>query len=177
MYIDIGRILSGSVIAGFGLSAGRDLYREAKKNFLLALIAVCLIGIFFSGIWLARQYESLIGAVFARLGALVVLAGSFCVVQISLIFLLAMFGMLDGSVTETSIEINTWWDFALILASTSMLTTIGYMFDHVWHNISYIEGHTGMLVLFWVEVAQFILFLLGSMVGGIFQREWSGATA
>ena len=173
MYIDVGRILTGSVVAGFGLSAGRDLYREAKKNFFLALIAICLIGIFFSGIWLARQYETIPGAVFARLGALIVLIGSFCVVQLSLVVLLGLFGMSGGSFVEVS-SIDTWQDIVAILATYSMMTPIGYMFDNWWYNISYIEGHTAMLVFFWVEMAQLFLFLVGVAIGS-FQREWAVA--
>lgn len=173
MYIDVGRILSGGVVAGFGLSAGRDLYREAKKNLLYALIALCLIGIFFSGIWLARQYETIPGAVFARLGALIVLIGSFSVVQISLVVLLGLFGMVGGSFIEVS-SIETWQDVVAVLAAYSMTTPIGYMFDYWWHNISYIEGHAAMLVFFWVEMAQLFLFLVGVTIGS-FQREWAVA--
>lgn len=172
--IDIPKILGGSVVAGFGLSAGRDLYRKTKKNLLMALIVICLIGIFFGGVWLARQYETALGAIFGRLGALVVLVGSFCTVQVSLIFLLVMFGA-SGPVAEMVTTQLTLYNMTSILASEVMMKPIEYMFDLLWHDAPNSENHFAMLVLFWVEAAQVLLFLLGAVIGS-FQRDSYGAT-
>ena len=67
-------IVAGSALAGFGLSFGRDVYRKAKRYWLLLMLLVCLAGVFFSALWLFRNYRSMAGAIFKRLGALVVLA-------------------------------------------------------------------------------------------------------
>ena len=73
-------IVAGSALAGFGLSFGRDVYRKAKKNLPLILVLVCLVGIFFSGIWLFRNYRTVWGTIFKKLGALIVLLGSSVIV-------------------------------------------------------------------------------------------------
>ena len=67
-------IVAGSALAGFGLAFGRDAYRKAKRYWLLLAFLLCLAGVFFAALWLFRNYRSVTGAIFKRLGALVVLA-------------------------------------------------------------------------------------------------------
>ena len=70
-------IVAGSALTGFGLAFGRDVYRKAKDKWLwLLILLLCLIGVFFAGIWLFRNYRTVWGTLFKKLGALIVLAAS-----------------------------------------------------------------------------------------------------
>lgn len=84
-------IVAGSALAGFGLSFGRDMYRKAKKNLLPIFFLVCLVGIFFSGIWLFRNYRTVWGTIFKKLGALIVLVGSSMIIYGSVFLVMAIF--------------------------------------------------------------------------------------
>ena len=81
MLASIGRyaptIIAGSALTGFGLAFGRDVYKKAKDKWLwLLVLLLCLIGVFFAGIWLFRNYRTFIGTVVKKLGALIVLVVS-----------------------------------------------------------------------------------------------------
>lgn len=70
-------IVAGSALTGFGLAFGRDAYRKAKDKWLwLIILLLFLIGVFFAGIWLFRNYRTVWGTLFKKLGALIVLAAS-----------------------------------------------------------------------------------------------------
>jgi len=79
------RILGGSAIAGIGFSFGRDLYRNAKKpdtrNMIIAglLLLGSIIGAYVGGVWLARNYQSIWGSIFKRIGSVLVLMPSFAI--------------------------------------------------------------------------------------------------
>lgn len=79
------KILGGSAIAGFGLSFGRDVYKTSKKNLKkfgwLLLVAVILGGTYTGGVWLARNYETIWGSIFKRIGALLFLIPCFLVLM------------------------------------------------------------------------------------------------
>ena len=66
-------ILGASIVAGFGLAFGRDLYRDAKRNWpiivAILLATSLLVGLFYSCVWLARRYETLTWAILGRIGA------------------------------------------------------------------------------------------------------------
>lgn len=80
-------ILAGSALAGFGLSFGRDVYRKAKKYWPLVAILLCVLGAFFSGLWLFRNYRTILGSIFKKLGASIVLIASCIVLHLSLMLL------------------------------------------------------------------------------------------
>lgn len=69
-------IVAGSALSGFGAAFGRDVYRKAKNQWLLILILLALVGVFFSGLWLFRNYRTVSGTVLKKTGALIVLAAS-----------------------------------------------------------------------------------------------------
>jgi hypothetical protein len=80
------RILGGSAIAGIGLSFGRDIYRKAKKH---GEVIVCLlfflgaiIGVYIGGVCLARNYQSIWGSIFKKIGGLIILIPSFAILFI-----------------------------------------------------------------------------------------------
>jgi hypothetical protein len=79
------KILGGSAIAGFGLSFGRDVYKTSKKNLkkigFILLLAGLLIGTYTGGVWLARNYETIWGSIFKRIGALILLVPCFLVLM------------------------------------------------------------------------------------------------
>lgn len=80
------KILGGSAIAGFGLSFGRDVYKTTKNNlkkigFLLLIVGV-LIGPYIGGVWLSRNYETIWGSIFKRIGALIFLVPCFLVLMV-----------------------------------------------------------------------------------------------
>lgn len=84
-------IVAGSALAGFGLSLGRDVYKQTKKNWPIVVILVCFVGVYFSGMWLFRNYRTFAGSVFKRIGALIMLAASCIGVYIGAGFVAAMF--------------------------------------------------------------------------------------
>ena len=77
------RIFGGSAVAGMGFSLGRDIYKKVKKpgtkNTIIALIvlAAAVIGTYTGGVWLARNYETIWGSVFKRVGGVIILVPSF----------------------------------------------------------------------------------------------------
>ena len=87
------RLFGGSAVAGMGFSFGRDIYRGATKkdtkNAILGflLIALAVIGTYTGGVWLARNYQTIWGSIFKRIGSLFILAPSFAF----LLFLGVMF--------------------------------------------------------------------------------------
>ena len=74
------RIVAGSALAGFGLSLGRDTYKQTKKDadvlilFLLIILVLgfFIYGLFLSSVWLFRNYQTLVGTIFKKFFALVV---------------------------------------------------------------------------------------------------------
>ena len=81
-------IVAGSALAGFGLAFGRDVYKQTKKNWHIAAILACLVGVFFSGMWLFRNYRTPGNSLFKKLGALIVLIGSCSAILFAAQFLL-----------------------------------------------------------------------------------------
>lgn len=79
------RIFGGSAVAGMGFAFGRDIYRGATKKDTknaiigLILIALAVVGAYTGGVWIARNYPTLWGSIFKRIGALFILAPSFAV--------------------------------------------------------------------------------------------------
>ena len=74
------RIVAGSALAGFGLSLGRDTYKQTKKDadvlilFLLIILVLgfFIYGLFLSSVWIFRNYQTLVGTIFKKFFALVV---------------------------------------------------------------------------------------------------------
>lgn len=68
-------ILGASIIAGFGLAFGRDIYREVKANWAIIVVILLLmslfIGVFFSCIWMARSYDELVWRIVGKTGGVV----------------------------------------------------------------------------------------------------------
>ena len=87
------KIFGGSAVAGMGLSFGRDIYKGIKRsNIIWIVLIACLLvapfaGIVLSGIWMARNYRTIWGSIFKRLGALTVLVP--CLLGMGMIFALA----------------------------------------------------------------------------------------
>ena len=134
-------IVAGSALAGFGLSFGRDAYKKAKKNWPLILILVSLFGVYLSGMWLFRNYRTLVETVFKKLGALILLIAS-CVgvyagISFSALALLPI-GIVGLETTNTSI-------------------------DNI--DIGQIDDYIFSFPLLWIFVAQVILFTIGSAMG------------
>ena len=69
------KIVAGSSFAGFGLSLGRDVYKETKKNIgliiLFFLVLFLIIGQYSSSVWLFRNYRTLAGTIFKKFFALI----------------------------------------------------------------------------------------------------------
>lgn len=109
MLASIGRyapaIVAGSALSGFGLAFGRDVYRKAKKWWVIIPILMCLVGVFFSGIWLFRNYRTPAETILKKLGAVIVLTVS--VIAINLLFLI-LFRLLFRHMFEGS-RISVEW--------------------------------------------------------------------
>jgi len=60
------QIVAGSALAGFGSSFGRDVYRRATKTgwriwlfiVFFVIVVMSLVGSFFTGLWIGRNYEN-----------------------------------------------------------------------------------------------------------------------
>lgn len=104
MLASIGRyapaIVAGSALSGFGLAFGRDVYKKAKDKWLVVLILLLLVGVFFSGMWLFRNYRTTTETFLKKLGAGIVLAVS--VVGINLLFLILIDLFAPGMLTSES---------------------------------------------------------------------------
>ena len=103
------KILGGSAIAGFGLSFGRDVYKTSKKNLKkigwLLLLAVILGGTYTGGVWLARNYETIWGSIFKRIGALLFLIPCFLVLMpISFFAFELVSEVKNGSTTQETMQ-------------------------------------------------------------------------
>lgn len=72
-------LVAGSAISGFGFAVGRDVYRQTKKYWPVMVILACLVGVYYAGVWLFRNYRTAAGTIFKKLGALIVLVTS-CVI-------------------------------------------------------------------------------------------------
>lgn len=96
------RIFGGSAVAGMGFSLGRDIYRGATKkdtkNAILGfiIIALAVLGTYTGGVWLARNYQTLSGSIFKRIGSLFILAPSFAF----LLFVGAVFTGMSASTPQ-----------------------------------------------------------------------------
>ncbi len=93
------KLLGGSAIAGFGFSFGRDIYRGTKKNkdsiFMLLVALAAMVGTYLSGLWITRNYQTVAGSVFKRIGALIIFVPSFVItacVMGFLAFIITSFG-------------------------------------------------------------------------------------
>lgn len=82
-------IVAGSALAGFGLAFGRDVYRQTKKNWPIVAILACLVGVFFSAMWLFRNYRAPADILLKKFGALITLIVSFS----AILFVGAFFGI------------------------------------------------------------------------------------
>jgi len=79
---NVARQIAGAAVSSFGFSLGRDIYKGTKKTkenggffiAIFAIVAFCLAGAFFSGLWFFRNYRDANTGFFARLGALTVFA-------------------------------------------------------------------------------------------------------
>lgn len=96
------RLFGGSAVAGMGFSFGRDIYRGATKNnkknaiLVFILIALAVFGTYTSGVWIGRNYQTLWGSIFKRIGSLFILAPSFAF----LLFLGVFFTGASDSTTQ-----------------------------------------------------------------------------
>ncbi len=83
-------LLGGSAVASIGFSIGRDMYKNLKKNFkvlvIIMLIFVSVMGAYTAGVWITRNYKTIYGAIFARLGSIIVLIPSFAVLGATHLF-------------------------------------------------------------------------------------------
>ena len=70
-------IFGGSAVAGMGFAFGRDVYKDVKKDLLtyilFLVIFLSFVGTYMGGIWMARNYKSIWGSIFARIGAIIVI--------------------------------------------------------------------------------------------------------
>lgn len=68
-------VFVASVIAGFGLAFGRDIYKETKRNWPIIAITLLalsfLIGLFYSGILIVRSYDTRSWSIIGRFGGVV----------------------------------------------------------------------------------------------------------
>lgn len=136
-------IVAGSALAGFGLSFGRDVYKQTKKNWPIVVILACLVGVYFSGMWLFRNYRTFGGSMVKKFGALIVLAGSCIGIYIGAAIVAAMFAPAILALPEN------------VVADT--VASVDSVDDVANHIISF--------PLAWIFVVQGALFLIGSMVG------------
>lgn len=80
-------IVAGSALAGFGLSFGRDVYKKAKKYWPLVIVLVCVLGAFFAGLWIFRNYRTALDTVVKKLASLMVLVASFYALHLTLLLM------------------------------------------------------------------------------------------
>ena len=135
-------IVAGSALSGFGFAIGRDVYRQAKKRWLWVLILVCLVGVFFSGLWLFRNYRTIAGATFKRIGALIVLG-------------ISAFGIHIASGI-----IFTFTD-AVLFGGELMINYFSYMLAGNWFEPP----------LLYVMILELLVFMVGAMIGFRHRRK------
>ena len=151
-------IVAGSALAGFGLSFGRDIYKQTKKNWPIVLVLACLVGVYFAGMWLFRNYRTFAGSVFKRLGALIMLVASCAGVYIGVGLVAAMFlpvivpfaGEAYPDEIKNEVPVDSAKNVDITNASADLI------FSHP---------------LVWILVVQGVLFLVGAMVGISHRRK------
>jgi hypothetical protein len=85
------KIIGGTALAGFGFSFGRNIYRAGKKNigkiaiFLTALFAI--LGVYTGGLYLARNYRTLLGSIGMRIAGVIILLPSVVITTFTLWFI------------------------------------------------------------------------------------------
>ena len=105
------QILGGSAIAGIGFSFGRDVYKKAKKpgtkNTIIALLVLggAVIGTYTGGVWLARNYETIWGSIFKRIGGVVIMVPSFVLLLALASFFVAAFSASEDNQGDDTQEI------------------------------------------------------------------------
>ena len=89
------KILGGSTLAGFGFSFGRDIYKNAKqrKGVIIGLIflAGAFVGLYSSGVIIARNYANLMESVLKRVGGILLFIPCAAVVAVVGLFVSYMF--------------------------------------------------------------------------------------
>ena len=69
------QVLGASIVAGFGLAFGRDIYKEVKRNWgvivVILLALSLLIGLFYSAILVIRNYDTRFWSIAGRVGGVI----------------------------------------------------------------------------------------------------------
>jgi hypothetical protein len=181
------KIIGGSALAGFGLSFGRDVYKGTKKSIgkllLLLIFVAALMLLYTTSVWLFRNYASLIGGFFKRLGALALFIPSYYITFGGLyaIFYLAYgwFGIeltlvpleiLALPIAEYSIEWRSYMGEFLSLVFNSVTeTTTNNNDQNSIDGGKEIPGHMDQKILILVFFLQHLIIFFG-VVGGVKHR-------
>lgn len=104
------KIFGGSAVAGMGFALGRDVYKRLKKWYLLIIALVLIFTLYTSGIWIARNYDTILKSIFIRIGAILVGIPSFIILYFFSLF------FFSPSTTEQTAQSET----AYLLYATSL---------------------------------------------------------
>lgn len=129
-------IVAGSALAGFGLSFGRDVYKKAKKNWPILLVFACLVGVYFSGLWLFRNYRTPFDTIIKRTGAILALIVSSVGVYVGAAFIAVTFLPVMAFVPTDTVDSLTFDPMILL-----------------------------DFPLLWIFIAQIGLFVMGAVMG------------
>ena len=119
---------------------GRDAYKKAKRYWPIFLVLVCLAGVNFSGLWLFRNYRTLVGSILKKTGALIALIAS-CV------------GVYTGAA------------IAVVLFAPNVLVYQKDVGDATSSNVDVAIENWFNFPLLWILILQGVLFLAGAAVG------------
>ena len=83
--------IGGTAIAGFGLSLGRSTFLKMKNNLgPILLLGAAVLSIFMTytcGVWLTRNYKTVVEGVAKKFGAVIILVPAFVISSIALGFI------------------------------------------------------------------------------------------
>ena len=118
-------IIAGSALSGFGLSFGRDVYRKTKENWPLLVLLVTFVGVFFSGLWLFRNYRTVTGTIFKKFSALILFVVSVVGLYLLMMAAAPFFILVFGPVVAALVNIvGAKFAGGTILASFILLVSI-----------------------------------------------------
>jgi hypothetical protein len=104
------KIVGGSALAGFGIAFGRDIYKGTKKNkgqvlFLIVAIA-SLFTVYFSSMWIFRNYRTVTEGAIKRLGALALFIPGYYLAFLCLYILISILAGLFHMELEIIPDVN-----------------------------------------------------------------------
>lgn len=129
------QLLAGSALVGFGFAFGRDIYRETKKHWVFALLFVALAsflyGLFWSSVWLARNYRTRLASIGSRLAASCAFVVCYCVLlYVSFLLIEVASGTTGATNTPVAQPTELWNKHAGSLTDGSPLS-VGFIVQNL----------------------------------------------